>query len=570
MRARRVVVLGGGVAGLTAAHELAERGFAVEVYERRDRIGGKARSFDAPGTAQPGRAGLPAEHGFRFFPGFYRHLDDTMRRTPSGQRVGASVLDHLIPTTRTVFLGVDERPMPVATRPPDGAREWVQATTKFLAALAEPGHGAKSTDVVRHQRTLARLLTSCEARRLTLEDVAWWDYAQAESLPADFADLWCDRIMRCLVAVRGREMSARAAGTILLQLVLDMVRPGATSDRVLDGPTSEVWLNPWRRHLEALGVRFHQAEVTQLVLEGQRLASVLARPVGGGTPTPVVGDEFVCALPLEGLLPLVSPALARAEPILGRLSRLRTSWMNGVMYYLDRPLSFEHGHLTCFRSPWALTVVTHGQFWPRFDWAASGQGAARDVLSVDLSDWDTPGLLHAKPAKACTRDEILAEVWHQLRMHLTREQAAALDAARVVGTCIDPSITFGPDGTVSGNEEPLLVNTVGSWHHRPPARLRVENLVLAGDYARTITNLACMEGANEAARRAVNEVLDATGSAAPRCAVFAIPEPAAVEPLKALDAWRFQRGLPHVLDPADGPDARGSRGRGAVHARAEP
>src|SRR5688500_3086262 len=32
---RRVAVLGGGMAGLAAAHELAERGFEVTVYERR-------------------------------------------------------------------------------------------------------------------------------------------------------------------------------------------------------------------------------------------------------------------------------------------------------------------------------------------------------------------------------------------------------------------------------------------------------------------------------------------------------------------------------------------------------
>ena len=38
-----VAVLGGGVAGLTAAHELSERGFAVDVYEARDLFGGKAR-----------------------------------------------------------------------------------------------------------------------------------------------------------------------------------------------------------------------------------------------------------------------------------------------------------------------------------------------------------------------------------------------------------------------------------------------------------------------------------------------------------------------------------------------
>src|SRR6266700_6024351 len=37
----RVAVLGGGVGGLSAAHELIERGFDVSVYERRDVIGGK-------------------------------------------------------------------------------------------------------------------------------------------------------------------------------------------------------------------------------------------------------------------------------------------------------------------------------------------------------------------------------------------------------------------------------------------------------------------------------------------------------------------------------------------------
>ena len=35
-----------------------------------------------PGSGAGGRADLPAEHGFRFFPGFYRHLPDTMRRIP--------------------------------------------------------------------------------------------------------------------------------------------------------------------------------------------------------------------------------------------------------------------------------------------------------------------------------------------------------------------------------------------------------------------------------------------------------------------------------------------------------
>jgi uncharacterized protein with NAD-binding domain and iron-sulfur cluster len=58
-----VAVLGGGVAGLSAAHELVERGFDVGVYEARELFGGKARSFGVPGSGSGGRADLPAEHG---------------------------------------------------------------------------------------------------------------------------------------------------------------------------------------------------------------------------------------------------------------------------------------------------------------------------------------------------------------------------------------------------------------------------------------------------------------------------------------------------------------------------
>src|SRR3954468_5658901 len=76
----RVAVLGGGMAGLTAAPELAERGFAVTVYEARDRLGGKARSLPVPGSGSGGRRDLPAGQGFRFFPDFYKHVPNTMRR----------------------------------------------------------------------------------------------------------------------------------------------------------------------------------------------------------------------------------------------------------------------------------------------------------------------------------------------------------------------------------------------------------------------------------------------------------------------------------------------------------
>ena len=92
-----IAILGGGVAGLSAAHELVQRGFPVSVYERKGDFGGKARSVSGQPVGGAGLGDLPGEHGFRFFPGFYRHLPDTMSRIPYGTR---TVAGNLVESTR--------------------------------------------------------------------------------------------------------------------------------------------------------------------------------------------------------------------------------------------------------------------------------------------------------------------------------------------------------------------------------------------------------------------------------------------------------------------------------------
>ena len=54
-----------------------------------------------------------------------------------------------------------------------------------------------------------------------------------------------------------------------------------------------------------------------------------------------------------------------------------------------------------------------------------------------------------------------------------------------------------------------------------------------------------MEAANEAARRAVNGVLDAAGCNERRCRIWARSEPIAFAPARAYDLVRFKLGLGH-------------------------
>jgi hypothetical protein len=90
----------------------------------------------------------------------------------------------------------------------------------------------------------------------------------------------------------------------------------------------------------------------------------------------------------------------------------------------------------------------------------------------------------------------------------------------------------------------LLVNLTGTWALRPEASTAIPNLFLASDYVRTYTDLATMEGANEAARRAVNAILDATGFDGARCDVWPLHELEVLAPWRLHDASRYRAGLP--------------------------
>jgi uncharacterized protein with NAD-binding domain and iron-sulfur cluster len=520
-----VAVIGGGIGGLTAAHELAERGFAVTVLEANDRFGGKARSM--PIAEEP--TALHGEHGFRFFPAFYRHVVDTMARIPDGDGV---VADNLVETEATLIATATDTGRVADTRTPDSLRDWIEA---LRPAFAED---LPREDVRFLLERLLYLLTACEARREgELDDVSWWEFIDAENRSPEFRDRLA-YATQALVALRPQVGSARTIGTVYLQLLFGQLDPRQPTERVLNGPTSEAWIDPWVRHLEELGVDLRSnAPARHLEFDGRRVTGV--ELAGGET---VVADDYVLAVPVEVAPEFVTPALRRAAPELGRIDRLETAWMNGIQFYLAEDVELTRGHQVYADAPWALTSISQRQFWTGYALEEHGPDAVEGVLSVIASDWETPGIRHEKPARECTREEIAEEVWAQLKTHLNGADERLHDGM-LVNWFLDPAIVETEDGVE--NRSPLLINTVGSLRNRPPADVGVRNLALASDYVRTNSDLASMESANEAGRRTANAVLDRRGSGDARARVRDLEEPAVFEPFKRQDRVRYRLGLPH-------------------------
>ena len=546
---RTVTVLGGGMAGLAAAHELIERGFDVTVFEP-SAWGGKARSIGVPGTARGGRRDFPGEHGFRFFPGFYHHVPDTMRRIPFGSNANG-VWDNLEAASGAKFLRAGDRadafifgigPDPQALLTLDGLRRYLMENLK--------GEDVPPDELTYFVARLLVFLTSSDERRFgQWENVPWWDFVGAATRSPEYQKVLAAGLTRNLVAAKETIASTRTIGHMGEAFVYNMLGQGndGAVDRVLDLPTNEAWIDPWMTYLRSRGVRFVPGHgLAAYEIEKGRVAAVRIRDRKGRVHRHVA-DWFVSAMPVEQARKHLVGDVRRIDPSLAELDRLYTDWMTGIQFFLNKPAPITKGHITFIDSPWALTALTQAQFWKDRDFARDyGDGQAVDCLSVDISNWDAKGVLHGKTAKECTRQEIAEEVMAQIRQHHTA--AAVLPEGIVHSWFLDPGIVWHATTRRNSNATPLLVNTAGSWQSRPEATTKVPNLMLAGDYVRTNIDLATMEGANESGRKAANAILAGSGSKAAPAKLYQLWTNPLLKPLQRVDALLYKAGLPNALD----------------------
>jgi uncharacterized protein with NAD-binding domain and iron-sulfur cluster len=546
----KVVVLGGGVAGLSAAHELVMRGFEVEVFEKNPvYFGGKARSIDYHHEGAY-KNPLPGEHGFRFFPGFYKHVTDTMANIPDPSTNGRkTVFQNLVPTSRIMIARYGLPPIVTVASFPKNLSD-IKLIVSDLTKNLETGLSKEEEHFFAER--LWQLISSCRTRRNDeYERLGWWQYMQADRFSKAYQTLLVEGLTRTLVAAKAETASTKTGGDIFLQLLFTMADPSVNTDRVLDGPTNDRWLYVWRDFLLKKGVKLHQGtEAKEVVVENGKVQYVLVGKTGSNENIKAAGDFYILAMPVERAAPLINQDMLKVD---GRLQYIKelapsTAWMNGIQYYLTEDVPLNKGHIICSDSEWAVTIISQIQFWKNYDITQKGNGKVRGVISVDISDWTTPGKFTTnKCANQCTREEVHKEVWAQMKASLNHPVELLRDDM-VIDYYLDRDIREKPTDQLTGEEleniEPLLVNKVNTWCLRPEADCYIPNLFFASDYVRTNTDLATMEGANEAARRAVNCVLDKASSPEEKCKVWPLKEPWCFLPMKWYDYFRYRAGLP--------------------------
>ena len=454
--APRVAVVGGGIAGLSAAAVLAGRGARVTLLEREAWLGGKAGAWEVEVDGESQRV----DHGFH---AFFRHYYNLRGLA---ERVG--VASHFVPIDSYTILRRDRSRIVIR----DGE------TTPLLNLLDLAKTGVYSVrDLVlsnRMHRLDPFLRYDEDVTFARWDGVSYDEFCRDADLPRDLQVVF-NTFARAFFSEGDRlSVAALVRAFHFYYLSNDA---GLIYD-YLDDDYETAFAAPFRAWLEARGA---------VIRTGAAVGALAPREGGGWTLAGEDFDHAVLACDVKGARAIIanSPALAAAHPdFAAQMARQRNGQRYAILrLWMDRDVGADLPVFAITDRTRLLDAVTftHRVVPAARDWAARKGGGVYELHSYAVPD--------DLPDDAAIRDALLREAEHFI---------PALKGARVLGEHLHVRDDFAA----------YHVNL-----HADRARVDtgVPRLHLAGDWLRLPFPATLMEAACASGMLAANRVLDDCG-----------------------------------------------------------
>jgi len=597
----KVNIYGCGLSGLTVAHELVEKGFQVEIFEKARIGGGMARSFRY-------NNGVPTEHSWRGYAPFYKNVFEIMKRIPVKETCSRddfgtyySIKEVKKHTTKdslwTYYKGeVYDVTRFIGSHPggslilnaggKDLEKVWkdlgyswhmenpyvMKTLEKYKIGKLKEGFQSKTTYDNLNIDTIQALRldnsSSGNKASLKIRDIPYIGYLYSKVLFSnkrrkDYYKISFDKLVKNKISKSSyRYVVNFKGGTVagidpkslsyfhviwFQKLGFDALNFNFFIDRdykwkVLNKPTNEGWIDPWISFLRNKGVKFNfNVELERIKHDGKKIEYCV---VNG---TKVVAKEHVFALDPYSL----NQILKRSN-----LHTLQQKIEKSLT--VNNQISFRLGFRKKVRMPKKNVLLSfvespyHILSYFQEDHWCSGidlgmNGKIKSLMSGTLVTAYYPGVIYKKSATSLTKQQLIEEIIEQIFkskdfLNIVENKITKED---IIFKEIFSDWEEKNGRLVSKNVK--WVNNTMNQEYRPLGNTNYYNMYLTGAHNLTTVDVWSMESAVESGKITSNMILGKYNKK--KTYLYSHSEKnAIIKTIQKMDDFLYLLGLPNIID----------------------
>jgi uncharacterized protein with NAD-binding domain and iron-sulfur cluster len=453
-----VTIVGGGLAGMTAALRLLQRGCQITLYDASTRLGGKAGANLINNEY--------VDHGYHIFPLWYLNA--------------WRLIDEL--NIRSNFVDRNDFNQLAAGEFPRFRVLHGVTSPRFALRNLFSGFMSPSEMFLLYYSAID-LMSRQYRQRSYLDQISLVGFLRSNFYRTETVAAQTQQLMLKGISVPSYFVSAMT----MRKVMLFWMNYPLPMYRIARGNLQEFWITPIQRKLEQLGCIIHTGQyLERMEVAGSRVTRLHFRDQNDQAKTYSVEiDRVILTIPPEQVNKLVGDEVYAAAPILANIRYLQSQPMAALNVNLNRRIpGIPRDNVNLVDSKFGLSFIDVSQSW---------QGYDTTVLNVIASD--------LTPLEGVSADDATAQILEEIRRFIPE-----MTTATIRSTAYQSHVG-----------EPLFMNDVGAWAFRPDPTKATEltNLYLAGDYCRSHIDLTCMEGAITTGLHAAESVRKDVGLSGP-------------------------------------------------------
>jgi len=477
-----IIIFGGGISGLTLAHELVKKDFKILIIEKDVDFGGMARSRIEENS-------IPSEHSWRGYAPFYKNTFQIMKEIPFNDK---TIYDNL--TIPIVFYLLY-----------DTIKDYKPRTTMkdkiILLFLGINYLFADSRRKYYYSYDIEPFLKkhlSNDGYNFIINYLAGMGYG-LNKREVSMGHIF--HFSSIKYAHFGRHNHSHDIG----QVQYDHNSYGKW--HVMDGPTNEVWIEPWINDLKIKGVEFmNNAELVKLNYENNSIisAEVTHR---GSTIILKSNDYILSANPYNTVSIFENSNMVKLHNEFKLLTDTTKSKQISFRVALDKDINYPINNIAFMLpdSEFEITWYPQEKHW-------KNKPNIKSLWSGTMIDFETNGLLFNKNAEMLTNEELKEEITVQiLRSKSFQKLIYDNNGFNITKEDIDFIEIWYEWSYIDGKQEQnnkKWANNIYNEQYRMSQATDYDNLFLSGAHTNTTINLWSMEGAVESGKITSNLILD--------------------------------------------------------------